>query len=211
MRVWIDPERLAALGLAPGDVYSALQRNNYLAAVGRTKGNLVQVNLLANTDLRSAKEFEDLIVADRRGAVVRLSDVARVELGAEEADMSARYSKSDTVYLGVWPLVGSNEIDVAHRLREEMDRIRPTLPKDIDMQLVWDGTRFMEDALAEITKTLIETVAIVGLVVFLFMGSIRTALVPLIAMPVSLVGAAIVMLLLGFSLNLLTILAIVLS
>src|SRR5687768_696612 len=211
MRVWIDPERLAALGLAPGDVYSALQRNNYLAAVGRTKGNLVQVNLLANTDLRSAKEFEDLIVADRSGAVVRLSDVARVELGAEEADMTARYSKKDTVYLGVWPLVGSNEIDVAHRLSEEMDRIRPTLPKDIDMQLVWDGTRFMEDALAEITKTLIETVAIVGLVVFLFMGSIRTALVPLIAMPVSLVGAAIVMLLLGFSLNLLTILAIVLS
>jgi multidrug efflux pump len=211
MRVWIDPERLAALNLAPGDVQAALRRNNYLAAVGQTKGNLVQVNLLANTDLRSVDEFKNLIVADRGGAIVRLSDVARVELGAEEADMVAKYGTKEAVYLGVWPLVGVNEIDVAHRLRAEMDRIRPTLPKDIDMRLVYDATRFMEEALTEITKTLVETILIVGLVVFLFMGSVRTALVPLVAMPVSLIGAAIVMYALGFSLNLLTILAIVLS
>jgi multidrug efflux pump len=211
MRVWIDPERLAALNLAPGDVHAALRRNNYLAAVGQTKGNLVQVNLLANTDLRSVEEFENLIVTDRDGALVRLSDVARVELGAEEADMVAKYGAKEGVYLGVWPLVGVNEIDVAHRLREEMERIRPTLPKDIDMRLVYDATMFMEDALTEITKTLAETILIVGLVVFLFMGSLRTALVPLVAMPVSLIGAAIIMYGLGFSLNLLTILAIVLS
>jgi multidrug efflux pump len=211
MRVWIDPDRLAALNLSPGDVHAALQRNNYLAAVGQTKGNLVQVNLLANTDLRSAREFEELIVADRNGAIVRLSDVARVELGAEEADMVAKFGDKEAVYLGVWPLVGSNEIEVAHRLREEMERIRPTLPKDIDMRLAYDGTTFMENALKEITKTLVETVLIVGVVVFLFMGSVRTALVPLMAMPVSLVGAAIVMYAFGFSLNLLTILAIVLS
>ncbi len=211
MRVWIDPERLAALNLSPGDVHAALQRNNYLAAVGQTKGNLVQVNLLANTDLRSTDEFKDLIVADRNGAIVRLSDVARVELGAEEADMVAKFSGKEAVYLGVWPLVGTNEIEVAHRLRAEMERIRPTLPKDIDMRLAYDATVFMEDALEEITKTLSETILIVGLVVFLFMGSVRTALVPLVAMPVSLVGAAIVMYAFGFSLNLLTILAIVLS
>ncbi len=211
MRVWIDPGRLSALNLAPGDVHAALQRNNYLAAVGQTKGNLVQVNLLANTDLRSVGEFEDLIVAERGGAIVRLSDVARVELGAEEADMVAKYSDKQAVYLGVWPQPGSNEIDVAHRLREEMDRIRPTLPKDIDMRLVWDGTRFMEEALTEITKTLAETLLIVGLVVFLFLGSVRTALVPLVAMPISLLGAAVLMLAFGFSLNLLTMLAIVLS
>jgi len=211
MRVWIDPDRLAALGLAPGDVQAALRRNNYLAAVGQTKGNLVQVNLLANTDLRSVDEFSDLIVADRGGAIVRLRDVARVELGAEEAGMVAKYSGDEAVYLGVWPLVGTNEIDVAHRLRAEMERIRPTLPADIDMQLAYDGTVFMEDALTEITKTLSETILIVGLVVFLFMGSVRTALVPLVAMPVSLIGAAIVMYAFGFSLNLLTILAVVLS
>lgn len=211
MRVWIDPDRLAALNLAPGDVHAALQRNNYLAAVGQTKGNLVQVNLLANTDLRAVREFRDLIVANRDGAIVRLSDVARVELGAEEADLVAKYNEAEGVYLGVWPLVGANEIEVARRLRDEMERIRPTLPKDIEMRLVWDGTMFMRDALTEITKTLSETIAIVGLVVFLFMGSVRTALVPLVAMPVSLVGAALVMFAFGFSLNLLTILAIVLS
>jgi len=211
MRVWIDPDRLAAHNLSPGDVQAALRRNNYLAAVGQTKGNLVQVNLLANTDLRAAKEFEDLIVADRNGALVRLSDVARVELGAEEAAMVAKYNGEGAVYLGVWPLPGSNELEVASNLRAEMERIAPTLPADIQMRLVWDGTMFMRDALKEITKTLIETILIVGLVVYLFMGSLRTALVPLIAMPVSLVGAAVVMLAFGFSLNLLTLLAIVLS
>jgi multidrug efflux pump len=211
MRVWIEPEKLSALGLSPGDVYSALQRNNYLAAVGRTKNELVQVNLLANTDLRSAAEFRDLIVSERNGAIVRLSDVAKVELGAEEADMVAKYSNKEAVYLGVWPLIGENEIDVAHRLRAEMDRIRPTLPTDIDMQMAYDGTVFMEDALEEITKTLTETIVIVGLVVFLFLGSVRTALVPLVAMPISLIGAAVVMYAAGFSLNLLTILAIVLA
>jgi multidrug efflux pump len=172
---------------------------------------LVQVNLLANTDLRSVDEFKNLIVADRNGAIVRLSDVARVELGAEEADMVAKFSDKEAVYLGVWPQVGTNEIEVAHRLRAEMERIRPTLPKDIDMRLAYDATVFMEDALHEITKTLGETIMIVAIVVFLFMGSVRTALVPLVAMPVSLIGAAIVMFAFGFSLNLLTILAIVLS
>jgi multidrug efflux pump len=211
MRIWIDPDRLSAVGLAPGDVFAALQRNNFLAAVGQTKGNLVQVDLLTNTDLRSADEFKDLIVADRKGAVVRLRDVANVELGAEEATTVAKYGQKEAVYLGVWPLVGVNEIEVAHRLRAEMDRIRPTLPPDVDMQMAYDATVFMEDALKEISKTLTETILIVGIVVFLFMGSIRTALVPLVAMPVSLVGAAIVMSAAGFSLNLLTILAIVLS
>src|SRR5687768_1954177 len=113
MLVSLDPDRLAALNLSPGDVQAALQRNNYLAAVGQTKGNQVQVNLLANTDLRSVDEFANLIVADRGGAIVRLSDVARVELGAEEATLVAKYNESESVYLGVWPLVGANEIEVA--------------------------------------------------------------------------------------------------
>ncbi len=211
MRIWIDPDRLAAVNLSPGDVYAALQRNNFLAAVGQIKGNLVQVNLLANTDLRSTEEFEELIVSDRGGAILRLRDVARVELGAEEADLVAKYNEHEGVYLGVWPVPGMNELEVANRLREAMEHLRSTLPKDIEMRLVWDGTMFMRAALKEITKTLGETILIVGFAVFLFMGSMRTALVPLVAMPVSLVGAAIVMFALGFSLNLLTILAIVLS
>jgi len=211
MRVWIDPDRLAAHNLSPGDVFAALQRNNYLAAVGQTKGNLVQVNLLANTDLRSTSEFENLIVTDRDGAVVRLSDVATVELGAEEADMIAKFNDEEAVYLGVWPTIGSNEIEVSKNLHAEIARIQPTLPPDIQLRVAYDGTIFMQDALKEITKTLMETILIVAIVVFLFMGSVRTALVPLVAMPVSLIGAGIVMMAFGFSLNLLTILAIVLS
>ena len=211
MRVWIDPARLAALNLTHGDVQSALRRNNYLAAVGRTKGNLVEVNLLANTDLRSTDDFEKLIVVERNGAIIRLTDVAKVELGAEEPDLIAKRNEKEGVYLGVWPLVGSNEIDVAKSLEAEMARIQPTLPKDIEMHLAYDGTMFMREALKEISKTLAETILIVGLAVFVFMGSIRTALVPLIAMPISLIGTAAIMLACGFSLNLLTILAIVLS
>src|SRR5436190_995218 len=211
MRVWIDPDRLAAHNLSPGDVFAALRRNNYLAAVGQTKGNLVQVSLLANTDLRSTTEFENLIVTDRDGAVVRLSDVANVELGAEEPDMIAKFNGDEAVYVGVWPTIGSNEIEVSHRLHAEIARITPTLPPDIQLRVAYDGTVFMQDALKEITKTLMETILIVGIVVFLFLGSIRTALVPLVAMPVSLIGAGAVMMAFGFSLNLLTILAIVLS
>jgi len=211
MRVWIDPDRLAAHNLSPGDVFAALRRNNYLAAVGQTKGNLVQVSLLANTDLRSTTEFENLIVTDRDGAVVRLSDVAKVELGAEEPDMIAKFNGDEAVYVGVWPTIGSNEIEVSHRLHAEIARITPTLPPDIQLRVAYDGTIFMQDALKEITKTLMETILIVGIVVFLFLGSIRTALVPLVAMPVSLIGAGAVMMAFGFSLNLLTILAIVLS
>ncbi|MBH0190771.1 MAG: efflux RND transporter permease subunit [Nitrospira sp.] len=211
MRIWIDPDRLASFNLSPGDVQGALRRNNYLAAVGRTKGNLVQVNLLANTDLRSTVEFEELIVADRGGAIVRLKDVARIERDAEEANMIAKYDATEGVYLGIWAVPGVNEIDVGHRLRDEIERIRPTLPGDIDMKLVWDSTMFIRNALTEITKTLAETILIVALVVFLFMGSVRTALVPLVAIPVSLIGAALLMAAFGFSLNLLTLLAIVLS
>jgi multidrug efflux pump len=211
MRIWISPDRLSELNLTPGDVYNALRRNNYLAAIGRVKGKEVQVDLLTNTDLRTEEEFEQLIVSDQDGAMIRLGDVARVELGSEEPLATAMYGGKEAVYVSVWPLPGSNEIDVAHRLRRSIESLRATIPPHIDMQLAFDATKFMEDALREITQTLLETILIVGLVIFLFLGSIRTALVPLIAMPVSLVGATIVMLLLGFSLNLLTILAIVLS
>jgi multidrug efflux pump len=211
MRVWIDPTRVAALNLTPGDIYNAIRRNNFLAAVGRTKGEEVQVDLMADTDLRSVEEFEQLIVAERDGAAIRLGDVARVELGAEEASVIAKYNGREAVYLSVWPEPGSNEIEVSHALKAKMEELRPTLPAGIDMRMAYDATMFMETALTEITKTLAETIGIVAIVVFLFMGSLRTALVPLVAMPVSLIGATIFMYLMGFSLNLLTILAIVLA
>ncbi len=211
MRVWISPERLSEMNLTPGDVFNALRRNNYLAAIGRIKSDTVQVDLLTNTDLKTPSEFGDLIVAQRNGSIVRLGEVAKVELGSEEPMMNALYTGKSAVYVSVWPLPGSNEIDVAHKLVAEMDRLRPTLPSSIDMQLAFDATLFMQNAIQEITKTLFETILIVGIVVFLFLGSLRTAIVPLVAMPVSLIGAVLIMYVMGFSLNLLTILAIVLS
>ncbi len=211
MRIWIDPEKLARKELTSGDVYSALRRNNYLAAIGRVKSDSVQVDLLTNTDLKSVDEFRNLIVYEKDGAVVRLNELADVELGAEEPQRVAMYRGEPAVYVSVWPLPGSNEIGISYNIRDAMEKIRPSLPKHIDMQLAYDATTFMEAALTEISQTLVETILIVGLVVFLFLGSIRTAIVPLVAMPVSLVGATVVMSLMGFSLNLLTILAIVLS
>jgi multidrug efflux pump len=211
MRIWISPIRLSELGLTPGDVFNALRRNNYIAAIGRVKNETVQVDLLTDTDLKTVDEFRDLIVWQNAGAVIRLGDVAKVEMGSEESQMVAMYRGKEAVYVSVWPLPGTNEIAVAQQLQAAMEKLRPRLPSHIDMQLAFDATKFMRDALQEISKTLVETIAIVGIVVFVFMGSLRTAIVPLVAMPVSLIGAAICMYLMGFSLNLLTLLAIVLA
>lgn len=211
MRIWLDAERLSAFGLSAADVQDALTRNNFLAAVGRAKNNEVQVDLLADTDLRSAEEFERLIVREDTDRIVRISDIGRVELGAEEETSNVRHNGKDAVYLSVWPLPGTNEIRVAMDLREEVKRIGSTLPKGMEIALAYDGAVYMENSIREILTTFAETVAIVGVIVFLFLGSARSALVPLVTIPISLVGAMAAMSAMGFSLNLLTLLAIVLS
>src|SRR5919106_5644156 len=211
MRIWLDAERLAAFDIAPEEIESALARNNFLSAVGQAKGGAVQVDLLANTDLRSAEEFERLIVREDADQIIRIADIGTVELGSEEPSAAVRYNGQDAVYLSVWPLPGANEIAVAHALRAELAKIAPTLPPGSEINLAFDGAVYMENALKEIGTTLSETIMIVGLIVFLFLGSVRTALVPLVAIPISLIGAMAAMAAMGFSLNLLTILAIVLS
>jgi multidrug efflux pump len=211
MRIWLDPERIAAFGIGASDVEAALTRNNFLAAVGRTKSNEIQVDLLANTDLRNVDEFERLIVREDGDRIVRISDIGRVELGAEEDTSNVRHNGKDAVYLSVWPLPGTNEIAVAYALRDELEKIKPLMPRGTDIALAYDGTVYMENSLKEIATTFSETVAIVGLIVFLFLGSARSALVPLVTIPISLIGALAAMMAMGFSLNLLTLLAIVLS
>lgn len=211
MRIWLDSERVAAFGLSAADVEAALTRNNFLAAVGRTKGDQVQVDLLVNTDLQSVEEFERLIIRQDSKRIVRVSDIGRVELAAEEDTSNVRHNGKDAVYLSVWPLPGVNEIGVAYALRAELEAIKPTLPAGMEIALAYDGTVYMENSLKEIATTFTETVAIVGLIVFLFLGSARSALVPLVTIPISLIGAAAAMSLMGFSLNLLTLLAVVLS
>lgn len=211
MRIWLDSDKLDALDVTPGEVQDSLVRNNFLATVGRTKGKEVQVDLMTDTDLRTAEEFRQLIVRERNGSIVRLSDVARVELGSEEATGRAGFNLEPAIWFSVWPLPSANELDVARVLKAKLAELQPKLAPGVTMTLAYDGTYYMENAIKEIVKTLGETVFIVGLVVFLFMGSIRTVMVPLVAMPVSLVGACLAMLFFGFSLNLLTILAIVLA
>ncbi len=211
MRIWLKPDRLAALGVSPAQVRQALAANNYLAAVGQTKGALVQVNLTANTDLRSVKEFKQLVIRERAGSVVRLSDVADVVLGAEDYDSSVAFTGQTAVFMGIWPLPNANTLDVIGKVRAEMASIQKELPAQITGRIAFDGTTYIRSAIDDVVRTLVETLLIVVLVIFLFLGSFRSVLVPVVAIPVSLIGAVFLMQLLGFTVNLLTLLAIVLS
>ena len=197
MRIWLDADRLAAFGIGAADVEAALARNNFLSAIGQVKSGQVQVDLLANTDLRSAEEFERLIVREDADRMVRISDIGRVELGSEEPSSNVRHNGKDAVYLSVWPLPGANEISVAYALRAELEKIQDVLPPGTEIALAYDGASYMESALKEIATTFVETVLIVGFIVFLFLGSARTALVPLVAIPISVVGAMAAMMALG--------------
>jgi len=211
MRIWLKPDRLAALNISPNQVRQALAANNFLAAVGHTKGSLVQVNLTANTDLRSAEEFKNLVVRQQGDQLVRLSDVADVALGAENYDSEVRFSGEHAVFMGVWVLPNANSLEVVQRVRTEMDAIQKELPTGLNAKVAYDSTKYIDDAIHEVLKTLTETLLIVSVVIFLFLGSFRSVLIPLAAIPLSLIGGVFLMQAFGFSVNLLTLLAIVLS
>jgi len=211
MRVWLKPDRMAALGISPSAVHDALARNNYLSALGRTKGSMVSVNLIANTDLRTAEEFRQLVVKEQNGVVVRLGDIADVVLGAENYDQEVRFNGEAAVFMGIWALPTANTLDVIGRVRQEMDGIRAQLPAGMKAGIPYDSTEYIRDAIREVLTTLSETLLIVILVIFLFLGSARAVLIPVVAIPISLIGAVFLMLVAGFTINLLTLLAIVLS
>lgn len=211
LRVWLSAERMAALNLAPGDIRTALEANNYLSAVGETKGQLMKFNLTTNTDLRTVEEFKRLVLAERNGAVLRLQDVAEVELGAENYDSKVRFSGEDAVFMGIWVMPTSNALDVVGSVREAMGDIKANLPSGLEGTIAYDSTVYIEEAISEVRKTLIETILVVLVVIYLFLGSFRAALVPMVTIPVSLIGAVFLMQVFGFTINLLTLLAIVLS
>ncbi len=211
MRIWLKPDRLAAFNVSPNEVRLALAANNFLSAVGQTKGQLVQVNLTANTDLRSVAEFKNLVVRRAGDRLVRLSDVADVVLGAEDYDSEVRFSGEKAVFMGIWTLPNANSLDVVQRVRKEMAAIQKNLPNGLNAHLAYDATKYISDALHEVVKTLIVTLVIVAVVIFLFLGSFRSVLIPLVAIPLSLIGAVFLMQVFGFTLNLLTLLAIVLA
>ena len=211
MRIWLKPDRMAAFNISPAQVRAALAANNYLAAVGSTKGSLVQVNLTADTDLHSVGEFKRLVIRQQNGATIRLEDVADVVLGAEDYDATVRFSGEDAVFMGIWPLPNANSIDVIRRIRTEMDQVQKDMPSGMKSHIAYDGTAYINDAISEVVHTLLETLLIVVIVIYLFLGSFRSVLVPVVAIPVSLIGAVFLMQLFGFTINLLTLLAIVLS
>jgi len=211
MRIWLKPARMAALNISPAQVRQALAANNYLAAVGQTKGSLIQVNLTANTDLRSVDDFKNLVIRQQNDAIVRLEDVADIVLGAEDYNTEVRFSGETAVFMGIWPLPNANSLDVITRIRAEMDSIQRNLPTGLEGRVAYDGTAYIRNAIHDVTRTLMDTLMIVVVIIFLFLGSFRSVLVPVVAIPVSLIGAVFLMQAFGFTINLLTLLAIVLS
>jgi multidrug efflux pump len=211
MRIWLKPEQMAARGVSPSDVHDALAKNNYLSALGSTKGSMVSVNLVANTDLRTPKEFRQMVVKQENGVVVRLGEIADVVLGAENYDQDVRFNGETATFMGIWVLPTANSLDVIHRVRQALPGIEQQLPAGMKLGIPYDSTEYIQDAINEVLHTLSETLLIVIVVIFLFLGSFRSVLIPVVAIPISLIGAVFLMLVAGFTINLLTLLAIVLS
>jgi multidrug efflux pump len=211
LRAWLDPDRMAAHGVAASDVYNALGANNYLTAVGTTKGQMVSVDLNASTDLHSLDEFKRMVIRQQNGAIIRLEDVATVVLGAETYDFSVAFHGKRSLFIGIQVAPSANILQVAERVRNALAPIQAQMPTGMKQTLVFDSTVFINTSIKEVIKTLVEALVIVTVVIYLFLGTLRAVLIPVIAMPLSLVGAFFLMLALGYSINLLTLLALVLA
>lgn len=211
LRAWLDPQKLAAVGLTAADIYSLLAANNFLSSSGQSKGQMVQINLNASTALHSVDEFKQMVIKQQGNSVVRLADVANVTLGADDYDSSVSFDGKKAVYVGIQVAPGANLLDVVARVRKVMPEIQAQLPQGMNSNIVYDSTKFVNSSINEVVKTLVEAVLIVTAVVFVFLGSLRSVLIPVIAIPLSLVGTFSVMLALGYSINLLTLLALVLA
>jgi multidrug efflux pump len=211
MRIWLKPDRMGALDISPAQVRQALSTNNFLSALGRSKGAYIQVNLTADTNLRTVEEFKRLVVRQHNGTIVRMGDIADVVLGAEDYDSDVRYSGQTAVWMGIWPLPNANSLDVIKAVHAKMESIQRELPVGLEARVAYDATEYISHAIREVVKTLGDTLLIVVVVIFLFLGSLRSVLVPVVAIPVSLIGGVFLMQVFGFTVNLLTLLAIVLS
>jgi multidrug efflux pump len=211
MRIWLKPKEMAAHGIAPSQVRDVLAANNYLSALGSTKGSMVSVNLVANTGLKTVEEFRQIVVKEENGVVVRLGEIADVVLGAENYDQDVRFNGETAVFIGIWVLPTANTLDVISRVREAMPGIQAQLPAGMKGGIPYDSTVYIRDSIDEVLKTLTETLVIVIVIIFLFLGSVRSVIIPVVAIPISLIGAVFIMLTAGFTINLLTLLAIVLS
>src|SRR5690554_502399 len=212
MRVWLQPDRMASLGITPSDVYRALQANNVLSAVGSTKGTAISVDLTAATDLNSAEQFRQLVVRASDDSMVRLEDVAEVELGSESYATSVTFNGRKATFMGISVAPDANALDVIAAVREVLNNdIFPQLPQGLTGDIPYDSTEYIQDSINEVIKTIIEAILIVIVVIYAFLGSVRSVLIPTVAVPLSMIGALFLMMLMGFSINLLTLLAMVLA
>ncbi len=210
MRIWLKSEKLAALNVSPAEVRQALAVNNVQAAIGQTRGSYTQVNLRADTDLKTADEFKRLVVRHSAEGVIRLEDVADIVLGAEDYNTEVNYSGDTAVFMGVWVASNANSLEVIRNVTQEMEKIKADLPSGLNGAVAYDATKYIDSAINEVIKTLSETLIIIVIVIFLFLGWSRSVIIPVLAIPLSLIGAFFIMQLCGFSLNLLTLLSIVL-
>ena len=211
MRVWLDPDRMASLGVSGDDVSRALEANNYLAGIGQLRGDLVQTDLNITTDVSAVDDFLNLVVRTEGDTLIRLEDIADVRLGAADYDTATLYKGIPAIFIGIEQAPGSNPLDVAARVHELMPDLRAQFPEGLEAHIPYDASEFISESIDEVFKTLAEAVLIVLLVIFLSLGSLRAAIVPSVAVPLSIVGAGFLMLLMGFSINLLTLLAMVLA
>jgi len=211
MRVWLNSTRMAAHGVTAVDVATALLQNNYQAAPGQAKGYFTISNVVANTDLKSIEQFKDMVVRAQNGALVRLKDVADVDLGPQSTDVSVRMNGQQSVFIGVNATPSGNPLNIVNGVRALLPSIERSLPPTVSMTVAYDSTKFIRSSIDEVKRTLTMAVGIVIIVIFLFLGTLRAVIIPVVTMPLSLVGAGIIMLAMGFSLNLLTLLAMVLA
>jgi multidrug efflux pump len=211
LRAWLDPVKLAAYGLTASELSAALQGNDYIAGLGSTKGEMVQVTLTAATSLHSLEEFRNLVVKQVNGANVKLRDVANVTLGSEDYESSVAFNGKKAVYIGILVAPNANLLDVVKGVKEAYPDILKSLPQGLNSEIVYDTTDFVNSSIDEVVHTLIEAILIVTGVVFMFLGSWRSVVIPIVAIPLSLVGTFTILLALGFSINLLTLLALVLA
>src|SRR5688572_31407466 len=157
MRIWLKPDKMAALGISPTELREALARNNYLSALGRTKGSMVSVNLVANTDLNTPEEFRQLVVKKDGGVIVRLGEIADVVLGAEDYEQDVRFNGETATFMGIWVLPTANALDVIAKVRQEIPGIQAQLPAGMSVGIPYDSTEYIQDAIDEVLTTLTET------------------------------------------------------
>jgi multidrug efflux pump len=211
MRIWLDPQKLAGFGLSPSDISTALAKNDVISAAGRSDGNMLSVNLAVDTNLTNKEQFRNMAITTKNGAIIRLGDVANISLGATNYDQSVSFNGQRSVYIGIIVAPTANLLTVINKVKQVLPDIQSQLPRGLKAKIVYDSTDFVNSSIHEVVMSLLEALVIVTVVIFLFLGSFRSIIIPVVAIPLSLIGVFFIMLMLGYSINLLTLLALVLA